>query len=368
MENLQPRRLNARRLLIIGVVCAVASGVITSLFLFKSPKTNPDVLSTQTVLPSPPPLPEDLADLTSLTLLLLGYGGPGHEGGFLTDAIMVAQIDFESNKVSYISIPRDLWVVFPDGVSRKINSAFAHGGKLPEISTTDLDEEKADSGSGIVKSIVTNVTGLPINYFVAIDFVGLQRAIGQVLEGIEVDVPETLDDPWYPVEGRQLEPCDHTPEEIGELTEKYSGFELQKHFKCRYEHLYFEKGKTQMEGADVLKYVRSRHSSSDFGRSRRQVDVLLGVKNKLLKLKALDKAGEFFESLLYTIQTDLDVSVVKYLAPAIKSAKDFKIKTIHLDTTNVFKESKSSSGQSILLPKAGENNWKKVHDLIELEI
>ena len=58
----------------------------------------------------PQPLPESVEKLETLNLLLLGSGGAGHEGGELTDAIILAHIDFRQAKIGLISIPRDLWI------------------------------------------------------------------------------------------------------------------------------------------------------------------------------------------------------------------------------------------------------------------
>jgi len=68
-------------------------------------------------------------DPSSLNILLLGYGGAGHSGGFLTDVIQIVHFDFEKQKIAFISIPRDLWVQLPSGTSNKINKAFTLGNK-----------------------------------------------------------------------------------------------------------------------------------------------------------------------------------------------------------------------------------------------
>jgi len=68
-----------------------------------------------------------------LALLLLGYGGPGHDGAFLTDSLEVARLDPTSGAITLIGVPRDLWVQIPatgdgrGGYWGKINEAFAVG-------------------------------------------------------------------------------------------------------------------------------------------------------------------------------------------------------------------------------------------------
>src|SRR6476660_9623008 len=61
----------------------------------------------------------------SYNILLLGYGGEGHEGAYLTDTIIVAHVDLKKNQVILLSLPRDLWVKVPGKTSdfhAKINS------------------------------------------------------------------------------------------------------------------------------------------------------------------------------------------------------------------------------------------------------
>jgi anionic cell wall polymer biosynthesis LytR-Cps2A-Psr (LCP) family protein len=59
-----------------------------------------------------------------INILLLGIGGGTHDGPNLTDTIMLASIDFKADKVTLVSIPRDLWL--PD-TNQKINAAYAIG-------------------------------------------------------------------------------------------------------------------------------------------------------------------------------------------------------------------------------------------------
>jgi len=297
-------------------------------------------------------------DLNTLNVLLLGYGGAGHQGGFLTDAIQVAHFNFSKGTLKFISIPRDLWVGLPNNKSAKVNTAFTLG---------DDPQDKIGSGAEVAKQMAQTITGLKIDHYIAIDFNGYKRAIGYSLDGIEVDVPDTLHDSWYPIEGKQQEPCGLTQEEIAEVTNKYSGFELEKQFPCRYEEIYFPKGKNSMEGQDALNYVRSRHGSTggDFDRSKRQVAVLEGIKNKLFSLEVFDKLPAFYKDITKHTNSDIDWETAKYLSPALRGSKDYKIDSVVLSTENVFTNSRSDSGQFILVPKAGMNNWSAVHQHVK---
>jgi polyisoprenyl-teichoic acid--peptidoglycan teichoic acid transferase len=351
--------INKKTILVLaGLLTVIVSATIT--YFVAKPKLNPtsqdfpDTSLTQTELDTTLP-PEDLK---TLTVLLLGYGGAGHQGGFLTDVIQIVHLDFEKSKLSMISVPRDLWVKLPNNKEAKINAAFTLG---------DDPDKPIDSGGAVAKKMASSVTGLSIDYFMAIDFVGFKRLIGEELDGLEVNVPETLDDSWYPIKGEELNPCGMTPDEIADLTAEKSGFELEKQFECRYEHLYFQKGLVVMEGGDALGYVRSRHGSAggDFSRSQRQHALLTAIKDKLWSIEALKNAPEFFEKTARHITSDINLEIVKYLVPALKATQNFETQTIVLSTENVFTTSRSSTGQSIIIPK---NNWKDVYRYITQQL
>lgn len=339
--------------LVLGLILASA---ITSFFFFKRKnktvaKTTPQANHQATV--SLPSRNAKSDQQTELNILLLGYGGAGHQGGSLTDVIQVLHLNFETNQIALISIPRDLWVKLPNGRAAKINKAFTF-----------------ENGAQVAKDMASVVTNLPIDYFVAVDFVGFKRLIGQELGGITVNIPQTLEDPWYPIQGEELNPCGKSPEKIAELTANYNGFELEKKFECRYEHLYFPAGEMKLEGGEALKYVRSRHGSSggDFDRSQRQQVVLSGIKDKLLTLDALKKAPTIFKQLSPHIKTDLDLETIKYLLPAIEGLGSYEAQSIILSTENVLSTDKTNNGQFTLRPKAGFSQWGPVHHFLQQQL
>lgn len=345
--------IKPKQLILAGFLLGlVVSSALVTIWYGKKNKpqaTQAEVLGEQTAeiyeLPTEPP-----KDLNTLNILLLGYGGAGHQGGYLSDVIQVAHFDFSKNIIKFISIPRDLWVNLPNGQAGKINSALT-----------------MNDGAQAAKQMAQIVTGLHIDYYISIDFVGYKRAIGYTLGGLEVDVPETLHDPWYPIEGKQLEPCGHTPEEIAQITNTHSGFELEKQFPCRYEEIYYPKGLNKMEGQDALNYVRSRHGSDagDFSRSERQVAVLKAIHKKLFTLDIFKKLPKFFADITKHTQSDIDWKIAEYLAPALAKTKTFTIENLVLSNNNVFVSGKSSSGQFILKPKA---SWTDVNQFVQSQL
>lgn len=298
-------------------------------------------------------------DKKTLNILLAGYGGAGHQGGYLSDIIQVAHFDFEKKQIIFISIPRDLYLLDKDQQGYKVNTLMSSGMNQGEGILSGLE---------LMQKSIGQIIGLPIKYSIGIDFVGFQRTIGRELGSIEVNVSQTLEDPWYPIEGAQLDPCGYTPEEIASLTANHSGFELESKFACRYEHLLYKQGKVKMEGHDALAYVRSRHSSSDYDRSRRQVEVLTAIREKLFKLEALKNIPKYYEAFSKNVTTNLNLEIAKYLAPLLLDANNFEIKSINLSPENVLASSKSSAGAFITIPKAGINNWTEVQKFIEKQL
>lgn len=291
----------------------------------------------------------------SLTVLLAGYGGAGHQGGFLSDVIQVMHINFLQQKISFISIPRDLYL----NEGYKVNAIMSHGMS---------QKGQVNDGLELMSQKISQITGLPIKYFVGIDFVGFKRTIGNELNSIEVEVSQTLDDPWYPIDGAQLDPCGYSPEEIASLTANLSGFALESKFACRYEHIYYPAGKVKMEGHEALAYVRSRHSSSDYDRSRRQVELLTAIRNKLFELETIKKLPKAYEAMSKHVNTNLDLESAKKLAPLLVNGKEFTIQNINLSPENVLQSSTSQAGAFILLPKAGANQWQEIRTFVKEKI
>ena len=292
---------------------------------------------------SPTPFPPKEGEVT---VLLLGYGGAGHEGGTLTDSIILLTADIKSKRASLISIPRDLWLG-----DAKINFAYSKG-----IETA--------------KNAAATVTGISPTYFVAVDFNQLQKII-DLLGGIEVDVPKTFDDYFYPVRGKELDLCGKSPEEMQAVHQKYSGFDLEKQFECRYEHLHFNQGLVKMTGGEAVKFVRSRHSSQhggDFARSERQFAVLEGLKDKLVSLNVIPKGGKIVDGISAFVKTDLTPQRISELLGLVGQPSEYAIKEIHLTEDNVLKATTGAGGQFILVPRAGNNNFTEIRKFIQAQI
>jgi LCP family protein required for cell wall assembly len=230
------------------------------------------------------------ADLASIdgrvNILLLGIPGGAHDGADLTDTILVLSFHEKNHTLSMISLPRDIW---SDTLKDKVNSAYHYG-----------EMKKKGGGLVLAKAVVSDMVGLPIQFALVLDFSGFRKVI-DLVGGIEVTVPKAFTDSEFPIPGKENDACDGDPE-----------------YRCRYEPLHFDAGTQVMNGDRALKYVRSRHAEgnegSDFARGRRQQEVLLALKDKLLSKEIYLNLGELEKlSAAFDEATDTDMNIGELL-------------------------------------------------------
>ena len=351
---LEKIKSNWQNILIGFLLLAIFTiGFLVVYYGLKSSKAKADIAKNQVISPeetsyqdaSPIPLKTESSKKGTYNILFLGYGGATHEGSMLTDSIIVIHIDTNIKKISLISIPRDLWVTG----GRKIN---AEGSSL---------------GFGNIGSTIKNVIALPINYYVAVDFGGFVKMIDS-LGGISVQVPTTFTDSFYPKAGEENNTCGKRQTEISTLKAKYSGYELETQFTCRYEQIHYDKGPANLDGAAALKFVRSRHGDSDFARSLRQFAVLIGIENKLISTQGAGKLDSVINTIFKLVKTDLNAGIIKTLIQTLGDAKAYNVKQIQITTSNLLNEGKSGDGAYILVPKAGNFDFSEIQTFIKTNL
>lgn len=271
-----------------------------------------------------------------VNILLLGVAGGTHDGRDLTDTILVLSFHQKNQTLSMISVPRDIW---SDSLKDKVNSAY-HYGEL----------KKKGGGLTLSKAIVSDVVGLPIQYALMLDFSGFEKVINLV-DGVEVNVLNSFTDSDYPIPGKENDECNGDPE-----------------FRCRYESLHFDAGVQGMDGARALKYVRSRHAEgdegSDFARGKRQQEVLLALKTKLMSKDVYMKSGEI-EKLYVAFDeaTDTDMNIGELLTVGKMFMQTPKEKTNRISLEDsLYTPPSSWYGRYVLLPR---ESFEAIHALVK---
>lgn len=265
-----------------------------------------------------------------INILLLGKGGAEHEGGDLTDTIVLASLKPQTKEAVLLSIPRDLYVRNHDSeYYSKINALKLYG-----------DQEENGSGLPLLKKTVANITGLPIHYYILLDFEGFKQIIDG-LGGISLYIEKDIFDPSFPGPG-------------------YS-----------FETFSLEKGWHWLDGEKTLKYVRSRHSpGGDFNRTRRQQQVLEAIRLKVFSLRGLLDIRTLYKILSALeghLETDIKIYEVKRFYEIAKGIDPTRIinEVIESGENGLLEQKEISSGGSVLIPKKGIDDFSQIRELVK---
>jgi LCP family protein required for cell wall assembly len=304
-----------------------------------------------------------------INVLLLGTGGGSHDGPNLTDTIMLASLDLKNDKVTLISIPRDLW--YP-GINQKINDAYANG------------QINGKGGLNEAESLISKITGQTIDYGVRIDFSGFVKAV-DIVGGLDISVDNTFDDYQYPIDGKENDPCGHTSQELQALASTPED-QLPQVFPCRYLHIHFDKGLTHMNGETALEFVRSRHASqaieaSDFARSKRQEKVIQAFKHKVLSAQTLINPGKIiglYATLQSSIDTDIKQNDFDDFIRLAEKMQNAKIQSVVIDAGDQTLQrpgllinppiSSDYAYAWTLIPRVGNGNFSEIQKYVACEI
>lgn len=230
----------------------------------QAPTLTPEPDLAGITVPTPIPVTEKQMPGT-VNLLILGNDSRPNEGGFRTDVIMFVSINPAKGRVSVISFPRDLYITIPGWTTQRINTAFIYGG-FPLLAET-----------------FNYNFGIRPQYYIMTNFQGFTGIIDS-LGGINVNVGAYLSDE-----------CDLRIAVAGRCTVK--------------------PGVITMDGATALWYVRSRHTTSDFDRTRRAQEVLYGLFTRFMHIDALTRLPEFYASYQKSVQTNMTLEEMLPLLP-----------------------------------------------------
>jgi LCP family protein required for cell wall assembly len=218
----------------------------------------------------------------------------GHAVSFNSDTMMLIHIAADRSSVTVVSLPRDSWVNIPGHGMNKINAAFGLGGPKLMVSTVEQD------------------TGLTINHFVEVNFLGFVTVI-DALGGVDICLPQAVDDP-------------------------YSGLRLGA-------------GIHHVNGVTALKYARDRHSfaTSDLARIGNQQSLLASLMSEASSSGTLAnplRLSSFLRSVLGVVKVDQNLNLTA-LADQLRGITPGEVHflTVPLSTTNYL----TPTGESAVL-------------------
>ncbi len=214
-------------------------------------------------------------------ILLVGVGGEGHDGENLTDTMIIASVDRKNGLVPMLSIPRDFFVENEVvGWGTRINGVYEY-----------IYDDTGDSEFAMSELIgeLETITEIPIHYYAKIDFQGFEDIV-DAIGGVDVTLEEDLYDPFYPA-----------PPGVGYLQEIF----------------YLEAGDHTLDGETALKFARSRYTTSDFDRARRQQELINSIRQKAMSVGFLLNPGKIkntIEAISNNFETDLTMAEMLHLA------------------------------------------------------
>ncbi len=216
-----------------------------------------------------------------VNVLIMGYGGAGHDGAYLTDSMLVMSIIPDTGSTTEISVPRDLWVQIPpnSGNYSKINAAYQDG------LNNGYNGEAAGrvAGGDEAAAKVSAVIGMTVPYWVTVDFNGFRQLV-DALGGIDVNVPIAFTAQYPANDDPSINPNWIT--------------------------IHFNTGWQHMNGERAIEYARARYvtdpvsQASDFARSARQQLLIRAILSRARQISAwpgLNGAADAMEKTIYSI-------------------------------------------------------------------
>ncbi len=263
---------------------------------------------------SAPNLFEPWAGTERVNVLLLGIdqrcdeSGPTH-----TDSMMVASIDPATMSAVALSLPRDLWVEIPNIGLNRINQAHYFG------------EARSYPGGGpaLAAETVEALLGIPIHYYGAVNFDAFTEFV-DLIGGIEVVVPQDIDDPKYP--------------------DRCYG----------YEPFQISAGLHHLDGAQALKYARTRATfGGDVDRAGRQQQVVMAVRDAIdvdMVPRLLTQAPLLWQSFQENVRTNMTLDEAIQLALLAMDIPRENYRLAVIDYGSLYPET-MPDGQQVLVPR-----------------
>jgi LCP family protein required for cell wall assembly len=249
-----------------------------------------------------------------VTILVMGIDRRAGEDekGYLTDTMMVVTIDPATRTAALLSIPRDLWVEIP-------------GYSLDTINTANRTGDYYDypgGGPALATKTVEHNLGINIDYYIRLDFTAFETFI-DAIGGVDIVNQTDIDDPEYP------------------------------NGSYGYEPFTLSAGPHHLNGHDALRYARTRHGSTDIDRARRQQEVVMAVRDRILSLGMLPtlvaKAPSLYQTLNQSIWTNLSLDQAVSLALLAQDIPRANIQNAVIDYHYVL-EYVTPEGRDVLVP------------------
>ena len=239
-------------------------------------------------------------------LLLLGSDAGPNRWSRRMDVMLLVEIDVATGKVAMIGLPRNLInAPFPPGAARDAVSCGCLQGLLNSlyVEATAYHPSRwpgtgAVKGIGAVRSVVSQLTGRPVDAVLVADLWGMIKVV-DAMGGIDIDIPSAVYDDNYP------DPV------WGHIA------------------MSLKAGQQHLDGRHALFYARSRHQDSDYGRMQRQQTLLLAIRAQIGP-KTILNAPDLFNAAKGFVWTDLPRDSLPNLVDLFGKADNASVKSLRI--------------------------------------
>ena len=272
--------------------------------------------------------------------------GGTHDGGNLTDSLMVLSVDQERKNAYMISIPRDLWVDFGQacmsGYQGKINEVYSCGSN---------DGQNEEAGAKALQSKIGSILGLDIQYYVHLNFTAVVDAVDAV-GGVDVKI-------------------ESNPKGVGILDRNFD-------WKCGYRCYYvkYEDGQTAyLDGEHALALARARNASGGYGlaggnfdREKNQQKIIKALREKALSVGTLTNLGNvtgLIDAMGNNLRTNIETSEVQTAVTLASEIESSAIRSLTLvDEDEPLVTTGAVGAASAVLPVAGMFDYSAIQAYI----
>ncbi len=247
-------------------------------------------------------------------ILLLGVDSRTSSFSGRTDTMILLSVDIEGNLIKMTSFLRDTYVSIPGYKNNRLNAAYVYGGF--DLLAATFEEN----------------FGIRPDAYVIVNLSGLTRVIDE-LGGVYVDVDSKKLDRinaviyWY-------------NKQVLNLSNLRDG--------------YLTKGGLQkLTGKQAEAWARYRYSESDMQRAERQRQLISIIFEQICTM-SLSELVSFAMDNIDLVKTNLGISDIISLAPAVLALRDAEIRELQIPISGGYK-SQTISGMSVLVPDRQKN-------------
>jgi len=270
-------------------------------------------LITTTITPVPTPAPIIDLPRDTINIVFMGTDRRPDDPTWRTDTLILASLRQNPSFVTLLSIPRDLWVYVPNFEYSRINVADSYGERT----------RFPGGGAALVKQTIQYNLGIEVQYFVRVDFPAFRAIIdtlGTVRPGDDKPTLRVLAEcaltdvfPDVPEGQTDIIPTDQLSTTITGTLEIVPGYNY-------------------LDSKHALWYVRSRLSTNDFDRSHRLLNLGVSLLEAARENGTFGKVPELWTELSASLQTDLSLDDVLWMAGLAGALDSRTIKLRQIDS------------------------------------